>query len=241
MVGRATVANHEGMPEQPISTLSLRHVLPPAGADTWVEVRPFVDGRDLVEEFHPDGLGLFRQEWDGPATEWPLTATRDSALVIVGQPDCYPGCCGALFVDIRRAGDRVIWSSWENTSDTRATLPDDFRFDAAQYDAELARAAADLTWEEPMDTVARLLEKTLVDSGWFERWGCVLERVESSREEPCDVEVQFTEERGLGEHPSLFSYQLPVTETEPAEDQARRFAAAILAEDPRRTAQRWAD
>ncbi|MEU4174265.1 hypothetical protein [Streptomyces sp. NPDC026589] len=229
------------MPEQPISTLSLRHVLPPAGADTWVEVRPFVDGRDLLKEFYLDGLGNCRQEWDGPAETWPLTPTQDSGLVIVGEPDCYPGCCGALFVDIRRAGDRVLWSSWKNTSSIHAALPDDLHFDAAQYDAELARAAADLTWEEPMDTVARLLKKTLVDSGWFERWGCVLEQVRSSREEPCGVEVQFTQERRPGDHPRRFGYELPVTWTEPAEDQALRFAAAILAEDPRSTAEQWAD
>ncbi|MFH9689069.1 hypothetical protein ACH4LE_22565 [Streptomyces sp. NPDC017413] len=170
-----------------------------------------------------------------------MTPTQDSGLVIVGEPDCCPGCCGALFVDIRRAGDRVLWSSWKNTSSIHAALPDGLHFDAAQYGAELARAAADLPWEEPMDTVARLLGRTLVDSGWFEGWGCVLERVQASREEPCGVEGQFTQERQPGDHPSRFSYELPVTWTEPAEDQALRFAAAILAEDPRSTAEQWAD
>ncbi len=58
----------------------------------------------------------------------------------------------------------MIWGAWENTSNITA-VPADFRFDSAQYEAELARAAADRSWEEPVDTVARLLEQTLADSG----------------------------------------------------------------------------
>lgn len=74
---------------------------------------------------------------------------------------------------MRREGGRVIWDAWENTSDINA-VPTEVHFDAAQYEAELARAAADRGWEEPVDTVARLLEQILVDSGGFERWSCVL-------------------------------------------------------------------
>ncbi len=61
---------------------------------------------------------------------------------------------------MRREGDRVIWDAWENTSDVTA-LPADVCFSADQYEAELARAAADRSWEEPVDTIARLLEQTM--------------------------------------------------------------------------------
>ncbi|SBU89410.1 hypothetical protein YW5DRAFT_00577 [Streptomyces sp. Ncost-T6T-1] len=67
----------------------------------------------------------------------------------------------------------MIWDAWENTSNITA-VPPDFCFDAAQYEVELTRAAADRNWEEPVDTVARLLQQTHVDSGWFEQCGCVL-------------------------------------------------------------------
>ncbi|WP_432038489.1 HAD family hydrolase [Streptomyces cucumeris] len=55
-----------------------------------------------------------------------------------------------------------------------AAVPADFHVDAPQYEAELARAAADHNGEEPVDTISRLLEQTLADSGWFVQWGCVL-------------------------------------------------------------------
>lgn len=96
---------------------------------------------------------------------------------------------------MRREGDRVIWDAWESTSDITA-LPGDIRFDAAQYEAELARAAADRSWEEPVDTVARLLEQTLAGSGWFEQWGCVLAGVWPRREEP-DVPEELTSPEGV--------------------------------------------
>lgn len=235
------LADHGEMPlQQPTSTLSLRHIVPaPDAWERWVEVRPFIDGRDVLKEAHPEGLAGWRNTWDGPAEEWPLAATQDARRIVVSEPDCHPGCCGALYVTIRREGDRVIWSSWENTSDNRAALPAEIHFDAAQYDAELARAAADLSWEQPVDTVARLLAKTLADNGWFERWDCVLEDVSPQREVPEGVDVHFTHARSPDERPTDFGYEFPVTQDEPAEEQAQRFAAHILSDDPRRTAEVW--
>ncbi|MFE7775754.1 hypothetical protein ACFU5O_18005 [Streptomyces sp. NPDC057445] len=174
--------DHGGMPlEQPISTLSLRHIVPdPDAWSHWVQVRAFIDGRDVVKEVHPEGLAGCHDEWAGPAQVWPLAATEDPRRIVLSEPDCTPGCCGALYVTIRRQGDRVIWSSWKNTSSINSLPATDFHFDATQYDAELARAAADLSWEQPVDTVARILTRTFADSGWFARWDCVLEDVD-----PC--------------------------------------------------------
>lgn len=131
----------------------------------------------------------------------------------------------------------VRWSSWQNTNDIRVPVPADVHFDAAQYDAELARAAADTAWEEPVDTVARLVTQELVHSGWFERWDCVVDRVEPRREEPEGVEVYFTSRRKTPPHGPGFTFDLPVTPDVPAEEQARRLVDRITSDDPRETAE----
>lgn len=146
---------------------------------------------------------------------------------------------------IRRPVVRVFWDAWENTSDMTA-VPSEFRFATAQYEAELARAAADHSWEEPLDTTARLLRQSLADSGWFERWGCVLTEVWPRREEPDlpevirsspGVDVVFQQSRGPGEPADVYAYELIVTGDHSVEEQVRRFADRILADDPRKTAE----
>ncbi|MFE6854496.1 hypothetical protein ACFVDH_27325, partial [Streptomyces sp. NPDC057674] len=79
----------------------------------------------------------------------------------------------------------------------------------AQYEAELARAAADRSWEEPLDTAARLLEEILVDP---------------------HAHAQESGERGTS-----YGYELLVIDGEPVEEQVRRCAERILADDPRNT------
>ncbi len=229
-----------------ISTLTLQHrILNDWAADPWAEVRPLIDGVDVLKEVHPDGVALSCRYWRGPAAGWPLAVTEEPRRIMITEPTCTAGCCGALYVTMRREGDRVIWDSWENTSNITA-LPAAIRFDAVQYEAELARAAADRSWEEPLDTIARLLEQTLTESGWFERWGCVLTSVSPRREEPDipeeftspeGIDVEFQEAQGSGglvEH----YYELFVTRDESVEEQVRRLAASILADDPRKTAER---
>ncbi|MFB7928329.1 hypothetical protein ACFC4C_04395 [Streptomyces sp. NPDC056039] len=229
-----------------ISTLTLQHRIPDDwAADPWAEVRPLIDGVDVLEGVHPEGVAPNCRHWTGTAESWPLTVTKEPRRVMITEPPCTAGCCGALYVTMRREGDRVIWDAWENTSDVTA-VPADIRFDAAQYEAELARAAADRSWEEPVDTVARLLEQTLMDSGWFGQWGCVLTGVWPRRAEPDipeeftspeGVDVEFHEVRAPGERACSYGYELFVTHDQPVEEQARQLAARILADDPRKTAE----
>lgn len=238
------------MKHQPaISTLTLEHRIPAAEdwmADPWAEVRPLVDGVDVLKEVHPEGAAPSCRDWRGPSESWPLAVTTAPRRVLITEPACTAGCCGALYVTVRREGDRVIWDAWENTSDITA-VPADIHFDAAQYEAELARAAADRSWEEPVDTVARLLEQTLVDSGWFERWGCVLTGVWPRREEPGlpeelalpeGVDVEFRQDRVPGTPACSYRYELLLAHAQSPQEQARRLAAGILADDPRKGAER---
>ncbi|MEU0189364.1 hypothetical protein ABZ250_05800 [Streptomyces afghaniensis] len=222
-----------------ISTLALRHALPqPLAIDQWAEVRPLIDGRDVLAEIHPGGVSsCSRREWFGPAEGWPLAALEEPRCVELSNNDCYTGCCGGVFVTIHRRGDRVVWSSWQNTNDIRVPVPAAVHFDAAQYDAELKRAVADTGWEEPVDTAARLVTRELVHSGWFERWDCVADQVEPRREEPAGVEVYFSSRRKTSPHGVRFSFDLPVTRDVPAEEQVRRFIDRIASDDPRKTAE----
>ncbi|MHC0433228.1 hypothetical protein ACX6XY_24075 [Streptomyces sp. O3] len=235
------------MTDQPtISTLTLRHRIPSDWtADPWAEVRPLLDGVDVLKEVHPEGMAPSCRHWTGPAESWPLAVTEEPRRVMITEPTCTAGCCGALYVTMRREGGWVIWDAWENTSDITA-VPPDFRFDVAQYETELARAAADRSWEEPVDAIARLLAQTLADSGWFERWGCVLTSVAPRREEPGlpeelaspeGVDVEFHQVRGVGTRASRYRYELVVNRDQPVDEQARRFADRILADDPRKTAE----
>lgn len=248
MGGNALSTDHVGMADQlTISTLTLRHRITNDWAEgPWAEVRPLVDGVDVLEEVHPEGLAHRCRDWAGPAGSWPLAVTEEPRRVMITEPICTAGCCGALYVTMRREGDRVIWDAWENTSDMTA-LPGDFSFDRAQYEAELARAAADRSWEEPVDTIARLLEETLAASGWFERWGCVLTGVSPRHEDfglPAalarseGVDVEFHQVRGPGEHADRYGYELFTVRDRSVEEQVRRFTDLILADDPRKTADR---
>ncbi|MFE6700840.1 hypothetical protein [Streptomyces sp. NPDC057718] len=221
-----------------ISTLTLRHAIPgPLAMEQSAEVRPFIDGRDVLREINPEGVSsCARREWPG-AEEWELTALCEPRQVELSNNDCYTGCCGGVFVTVQRQGDRVVWSSWLNTNDARVPVPADVHFDATQYDAEWARASADISWEEPVDTVARLVTRELADSGWFERWDCVVDLVQLRREVPEGVEVCFSSPRAAGLRSPGFFIDLPVTRHEPAGEQARRLIGLIMADDPRRTAE----
>ncbi|WP_256103505.1 hypothetical protein [Streptomyces sp. ODS05-4] len=221
-------------PPAPLSVLTLRHVIPePYATEQWAQVRPLIDGHDVLEEIHPGGVSsCSRAELSGPPGTWPLTAAAQPREVELSNNDCVTACCGGVFVTIARLGDRVRWSDWRNTDDIRTPVPPDVVFDAARYDAELARAAADTGWEEPVDAVARLLARALAENGWPQRWGCVLDGVSPDREEPSAprVEVRF---HAASDTSADFSRSFPVTPGEPPGDQARRHLATIMSGDPR--------
>ncbi|WP_109778891.1 hypothetical protein [Streptomyces sp. CG 926] len=211
---------------------------PDAVMSPWGELRVLIDGRDVLAEIHPDGVSsCTRGEWFGPAEEWPLTASDEPRRVELSNNDCVTDCCGGIFVTIRRRADRVEWTGWENTEDVRVPVPGDFHFDAARYDAELARAVADDSWEEPVDGVARLLTLALAESDCFERWGWRVYLVLPQRgRRPARVEVHFTP-RGAAPVPgSVYVQDVPVARYVPAAEQVRRIVAAVAADDPQKTA-----
>lgn len=149
----------------------------PADPDT-VETRLLIDGRPLVAE----AFG-----W-GPANppEYLLDTGRLRAApepreVQLAEAYCTEGCCGALYVTICRDGDDVVWRDWRRpqmppSRPPRPELPE-YRFDAAAYDAEIARAETDRSWAWPARDTARLItaglrERPGILTQWDARGGC---------------------------------------------------------------------
>ncbi|MEU9041738.1 MULTISPECIES: hypothetical protein [unclassified Kitasatospora] len=119
-------------------------ILPP-GPRLPAEVRVWVNGEDLVAQAAgPAGQGRWAGlllPRDRPS---PLHATAEPHRVELGEPDCTGGCCGYLSADVQRFGSVIRWSDWEVPY--LEARPPEFDFEAEQYDAELARAAADPWW-----------------------------------------------------------------------------------------------
>lgn len=203
------------------------------------DIRPLIDGRDVLEEIHPDDdSSCYQQKWLGSSETWPLSAAPEPRRVELSNNDCDTGCCGGVFVTIQRRGNHVEWVSRENTNGSRAPVPPEVHFDAAQYDAELARVVADHSWEEPVDTAARLLAHRIAATDWYKRWDCqpfvhgirVQERGESA-----GVVMPF----GTGQFDEGGTYRwhvMSVTAQEPVDEQVRRFVEHITATDPRESA-----
>jgi hypothetical protein len=81
---------------------------------------------------HPDDI--FR-----PVNQ--LAAGEPSVVLISQSNECGVLGCGGISIRVARDGDRVVWEWLDNGAITKRHA-----FDAATYDAEVARAAADRSW-----------------------------------------------------------------------------------------------
>ncbi|MDY0816840.1 hypothetical protein [Kitasatospora purpeofusca] len=126
-------------------------VLPP-GPRFPAQVRFRVNGEDVVgEAVREGGRGPYAGDVLPTGRPGPLRATDEARRLELGEPECTGGCCGFLTVVVQRLGEIVQWSDWEMPRESLldpdpCPLPE-FHFDASQYDAELARAEADRSWQ----------------------------------------------------------------------------------------------
>jgi hypothetical protein len=219
--------------------LTLQVVVPdPPQRDANVEVRPLVDGEDILAEVFTEGSG------EDPAyllaPDGRLTAGPEPHEVRLAEATCTEGCCGALYVTVRRDGDHVIWGQWRNPDEDNVGLPE-FWFDAQEYQAEIERASTDHSWEWPARTVARLLELDLKErTGWLAQWECELGSVSAWLWEPDQINLfLFHPSRSaIGEgRPWLQFRKVLDVSGDDSERQAERLADQLVAGDPRHTAE----
>ncbi|MGW2044440.1 hypothetical protein ACWCPF_04540 [Streptomyces sp. NPDC001858] len=213
-----------------------------------VEARILVDGRPLVPDVFASGPVHSPERLldDGL-----LRAGPEPRRVQLAEAWCTEGCCGALYVTIRRDGAQVVWEEWERPNSTGSRgrpareLPT-LRFDAAAYDAEIARAEADDSWSWRARRTARLIKAGLVArpellGRWDARRGWISTGHGTGHEDPDTIEVTFSYAPGLGSgapdgHPLQFRWTVRDDGT-PPEAQAAAALRRLGEEDPKTYAQ----
>ncbi|MDK9501429.1 hypothetical protein QEZ40_000871 [Streptomyces katrae] len=208
---------------------------PGLGPHEDLEIRPLIDGVDVIEEafaYEDDGVRC------GDPRDWllpdgPLSVGDRPHRVDFAERGC--GCHDLLYLTLRRDGGAVVWS-WRTAGPGIPELPE-YRFDAARYDAELERARRDGGWEWPAQTVSRLvLDGLRGETGWLERWSCELGHVWTDPKHPGQVLLYFFRDerdpQGRYVRAEEFGMKTAVTGEDPAH-QADRIVRAFLAGDPR--------
>ncbi|MET9725678.1 hypothetical protein [Streptomyces zaomyceticus] len=159
-------------PEEPADTpvLRIEIAVPDPGDVDVVETRFLVDGRPLL----PEAFGLGPGEPPEALLEGgALRAGPEPHEVRLAEAYCTEGCCGALYVTVRREGTHVVWDGWRRPYAPRG-IPDlpAHRFDADAYDREIARAEQDRGWTWPARRTAWLISEGLRERPEIlARWG----------------------------------------------------------------------
>ncbi|MDX3071018.1 hypothetical protein [Streptomyces sp. MI02-7b] len=205
-----------------------------------VEARILIDGRPIVPAVFTHG------PVNGPdllLEDGHLRAGPEPREVQLAEARCTEGCCGALYVTIRRDGDQVVWENWRRSmSGSRETPPEvlPHRFDAAAYDAEIARAETDRSWSWRARAVARLIKAGLIETpDLLSRWDASRGWISSGLEDPDVTVVTFWYVPGLAsgtpdgaDSPLQFRWDIPDDGT-PPETQAAAALRRLADEDPR--------
>ncbi|WP_326807804.1 hypothetical protein OHB04_18105 [Streptomyces sp. NBC_01775] len=209
------------------------------GRTIGVETRVLVDGRPLIAELFPYGPPHMPEKLLGRGE---LRAREEPHEVRLAEAHCTEGCCGALYVTIRREGDVVVWDGWRLPGTPASHEPQRalsaLRFGAALYDAEVARAEADHSWEWPARSVARMVAERLRDEPeLLGRWDCAPGWIGTHHTERDRVLVSFMYPRrdadkvASGAHRLQFIWSFEADGAPPAE-QAEAAARTLAGSDP---------
>lgn len=151
--------------------LAIRFTVPVPSSGEDARPHLLIDGVPLVERLYDRGYA------DSP--EWllqrglGLRAGPEPRDVRLAEGYCVEECCGALRAEIHRdeTAGVVVWDVRDTGRPGRA--PERFTFNADAYDAEIARAATDFSWEWPARRAARLLRERIVsETELLSRWDC---------------------------------------------------------------------
>ncbi|MEV0578193.1 hypothetical protein [Streptomyces sp. NPDC050392] len=204
----------------------------PADAHT-VEARMLIDGRPLVQEAFGRGAAHSPEDLLDSGV---LRATAEPREVQLAEAYCTEGCCGALYVTVRREGDQVVWSDWRRPPPPPSPLYlreiPELRFDGAAYDAEIARAENDHAWTWPARRTSRLIAAGLRDRPeLLTRWDMELGWVATDFQDPDRTAVclLYAGDDGAPRHRM---WQIPEDGT-PPEDRAAAALDRLATVDPR--------
>ncbi|WP_405898994.1 hypothetical protein OG242_17125 [Streptomyces sp. NBC_00727] len=195
-----------------------------------VEARILVDGRPLVPDYFGRGPANAPEELLGTGL---LRATDEPHEVQLAEAYCTEGCCGALYVTVRRDGDQVVWSGWRCPVPPagKRELPE-LRFDAAAYDTEVARAESDDGRAWPARRTARLIVAGLRGRpDLLTRWNVRLGWTGTAFRDPDEtvISLRYDSEDGS---PRQLLWSIP-DDGAPPQDRAAAALARLAAEDPR--------
>ncbi|MGX1544713.1 hypothetical protein [Streptomyces adustus] len=205
-----------------------------------VETRVLIDGRPVVPALFGRGPA---HSPDHLLDEGRLRAGEEPREVQLAEADCTEGCCGALYVTIRRDADQVVWENWRQTmtgSREPAAEPPAHRFDASAYDTEIARAETDCAWSWRARTVARLIKTGLIEEpDLLGRWDASRGWISSGFDDPDTAVVTFWYVPGQAvgrperaDSPLQFRWVVPDDGT-PPEAQAAAALRRLAEEDPK--------
>lgn len=205
------------------------------------ETRFLIDGRPLVPEVFGRGAG-YSPEYLLDSGD--LAATEEPREVRLAEAWCTEGCCGALWVTVVREGDAVVWRDWRHPArlpggSPAPSLPA-YRFDAAAYDAELARAVREDGWSWPARETGRLLAAGLRrEPELLTRWDCRPVHAGVDTRDPYTPVVWFLHRPGTFEGTAdeqgpwlQFVWRLPDCGDDPRE-RAATALRRLAEEDPR--------
>lgn len=205
-----------------------------------VETRILLDGCPVVPAFFARGPAHSPEFLLDDGRLRAGSATREVQLA---EAHCTEGCCGALYVTIRRDGDQVVWENWRRPftppgSRQPSHEPAARRFDAVAYDREIARAEADRSWSWPARTTARLIRAGLAERpDLLSRWDAKPGWISSGFDDPDTTVVTFgyAPVPGSGKPdgiPLQFRWVVPDDGT-PPEAQAAAALDRLAREDPK--------
>lgn len=167
-----------------------------------------------------------------------LRATAEPREVQLAEAYCAEGCCGALYVTIRRDGADVVWDGWRGAVGPQ---PPAYRFEAAAYDAEVERAERDHSWCWPARSTARLIAAGLRERPeLLSRWDLSVNWVGTDWQDPHTTVVRLVytpPDRAEGTEgappPRLyFDWRLP-DDGSPPQERAAAALERIAASDPK--------
>ncbi|WP_431961144.1 hypothetical protein [Actinacidiphila sp. bgisy160] len=205
-----------------------------------VETRVLIDGRPVV----PAAFG--RGPVHSPEyllDDGRLRAGEEPREVQLAEASCTEGCCGALYVTIRRDADQVVWEKWRQTlPGSREPAPElpTYWFDASEYDTAIARAETDSSWSWRARTIARLIKAGLIEEpDLLSQWDASRGWISSGFDDPDTAEVTFWYVPGLAsgrperaDSPLQFRWVIPDDGTTP-EAQAAAALRRLGEEDPK--------